>query len=71
MTNPFEDDTASYYVICNDERQYSLWPETVSTPDGWSKQYGPESRASCLSFVEANWSDMRPKSLIDSMNESA
>ncbi|MFC9157343.1 MbtH family NRPS accessory protein, partial [Streptomyces bauhiniae] len=25
-TNPFEDDGADYYVLVNDEGQYSLWP---------------------------------------------
>jgi MbtH protein len=71
MTNPFEDDTAAYYVLRNDEGQYSLWPETIAIPEGWTKQLGPESRASCLSHIEANWTDMRPNSLIESMKESA
>jgi MbtH protein len=71
MTNPFEDDTASFYVLRNEEGQYSLWTATIAIPDGWSKQYGPETRGACSSFVEANWTDMRPNSLIERMNESA
>jgi MbtH protein len=29
--------------------------------------HGPESRQSCLDYVERNWTDMRPKSLVEAM----
>jgi MbtH protein len=31
--------------------------------------HGPADRQSCLDYVETNWTDMRPQSLIDSMGE--
>ena len=37
MTNPFEDDTAEFLVLINDEGQYSLWPAHLDVPLGWRK----------------------------------
>lgn len=64
MTNPFEDADAPYLVLVNDEGQHSLWPSSAGVPGGWAVAFGEASRASCLEFVEASWTDMRPKSLI-------
>jgi hypothetical protein len=30
----------------------------------------PESRAACLEFVAKHWTDMRPNSLVRSMNQA-
>ncbi len=65
MTNPFEDNDGSYYVLVNAEGQHSLWPAFADVPAGWTKVHGPEVRQSCLDYVEANWTDLRPKSLIE------
>lgn len=70
MTNPFDDDNASYLVLCNDEGQYSLWPEQIGVPGGWTTVHGPDARAACLEFVEANWTDMRPRSLAQAMEQT-
>ncbi|MFE5718729.1 MbtH family protein [Streptomyces erythrochromogenes] len=64
MTNPFEDENGTYLVLVNDEGQHSLWPSFQSAPDGWTPVFGPGPRAEALSFVEASWTDLRPKSLI-------
>ncbi|MFI6729737.1 MbtH family protein [Streptomyces sp. R-74717] len=69
MTNPFEDPDATYLVLANEEGQHSLWPEFAAVPDGWSRQFGPDSRAECLTYIERAWTDMRPKSLIEAMGE--
>ncbi len=63
MSNPFEDGTAFYVALINDEGQYSLWPTSVEVPSGWKNVFGPSSRIDCLDYVEANWKDMRPRSL--------
>ncbi|MFI5589853.1 MbtH family protein [Amycolatopsis sp. NPDC051758] len=68
MTNPFEDPAGTYLVLVNAENQHSLWPEFVDVPAGWTIAFGPESRQACLDHVEANWTDMRPKSLADAMD---
>ncbi|MFF0740411.1 MbtH family protein [Streptomyces sp. NPDC004111] len=67
MTNPFEDQEASYLVLVNPEEQYSLWPVFVDVPEGWEIAFGEASRQDCLDYVERTWTDMRPKSLVDAM----
>jgi MbtH protein len=68
MTNPFEDPDGSYYVLVNDEEQHSLWPSFAEIPAGWHTAHGPAPREECLSYVETNWTDLRPKSLRERMS---
>jgi MbtH protein len=70
-TNPFENENGVYHVLVNDEGQHSIWPEFVPVPQGWTIVHKSASRQSCLEFVEQNWTDMRPKSLIKAMDEAA
>ncbi|MEU3622977.1 MbtH family protein [Amycolatopsis coloradensis] len=65
MTNPFDDDAGTFSVVSNDLGQHSLWPSFMDIPEGWRPAYGPESRSNCLDYVEKNWTDLRPKSLVD------
>ncbi|GAA4800494.1 MbtH family protein [Streptomyces ziwulingensis] len=67
MTNPFEDEDGTYLVLVNDEGQHSLWPSFADVPAGWSAVHGEDTRAACLEYVERNWTDLRPKSLIGSV----
>jgi MbtH protein len=69
MTNPFEDEAANYFVLINDEGQYSLWPVFAEVPAGWSVVHGEDSREASLQFIEENWKDMRPRSLVAEMEE--
>ena len=66
-TNPFDDDNGTFYVLVNDEDQHSLWPTFVDVPAGWRVVFGESTRADCLAYVEQNWTDMRPRSLRDTM----
>lgn len=65
MTNPFENPDGSYRVLINAERQYSLWPAFAEVPAGWTVVHDTDTRQACLDYVERNWVDMRPQSLID------
>ncbi len=56
-------DGDSFVVLLNGEGQHSLWPAGKAAPDGWSVAHPPASKAECLAFVEAEWTDMRPASL--------
>ncbi|MFC9502552.1 MbtH family protein [Streptomyces sp. NPDC057002] len=69
MTNPFDDDTLQHLVLVNDEGQHSLWPAFAEVPAGWTVAHGPESRQSCLDHVNENWTDLRPRSLVEAMGE--
>lgn len=68
-TNPFEDENATYYALINDEGQYSLWPTFADVPDGWTVAHNADSRTACLEFIEREWTDMRPRSLVRQMGE--
>ena len=67
MTNPFEDENATYAVLVNAEEQYSLWPVHIDVPQGWEARFGPDTRTACLAHIESVWLDMRPKSLVAAM----
>ena len=68
MTNPFENDDASFVVLVNGEGQYCLWPESRSVPAGW-QVIGPRGhRQECLRWIDEHWVDMRPLSLIKYMD---
>jgi len=66
-SNPFDDETGTFYVLINDEEQHSLWPTFAEVPAGWTVVFGEGSRADCLAYVEENWADMRPRSLRESL----
>ena len=70
MTNPFEDTDANFFVLVNDEGQHSLWPVFAEVPAGWTVVHGEAARESCVDYVERNWTDMRPKSLIAAMDQA-
>ena len=61
-------DDATYFVIINEEDQYSIWPSVVNIPAGWRFVAGPKSEDDCSAFVDSKWTDMRPKSLRISMS---
>ncbi|MFD0433145.1 MbtH family protein [Streptomyces chartreusis] len=71
MTNPFDNENGTFLVLVNDEGQHSLWPVFAEIPRGWTTAFGEASRAECLEFVEQNWTDMRPKSLVARMEGTA
>jgi MbtH protein len=69
MTNPFEDPDGTYLVLINDESQHSLWPAFIEVPAGWTITYPQDTRQACLDYIDQHWTDMRPQSLIDAMDD--
>ncbi|NKZ06028.1 MbtH family protein [Actinomadura latina] len=67
MSNPFEDPDGTYTVLVNDEGQHSLWPSFAEVPAGWTVAKDEDTRQACLDYINENWTDMRPKSLIEAM----
>jgi MbtH protein len=71
MANPFDDEDGEFYVLINDEGQYSLWPTFMAVPGGWTAVGPRGARKDCLAYTEENWTDMRPKSLVRQMKQHA
>ncbi|MGH3779461.1 MAG: MbtH family protein [Pseudonocardiaceae bacterium] len=71
MMNPFEDTDGTYLVLMNDEGQHSLWPAFIEVPAGWRVVHPHNTRQACLDYINENWTDMRPQSLIDAMNSQS
>ncbi|MBQ1081871.1 MbtH family protein [Nocardiopsis sp. B62] len=67
MTNPFDDTEGTFLVLVNAEEQYSLWPGFARVPEGWTSVHGPVSRDEALGYVNAHWTDLRPRSLREAL----
>ncbi|HEY7770612.1 MbtH family protein [Longimicrobium sp.] len=63
------EDTTIYEVVMNDEEQYSIWPADRELPLGWHKAGKQGLKADCLAYIEEVWTDMRPKSLREKMQQ--
>jgi MbtH protein len=71
VIDPFENECSTYHVIRNAEGQHSLWPSFIDVPQGWIIVSRSETRAKCVEFINQNWVDMRPKSLVDAIRKVA
>ncbi|TDT42245.1 MbtH protein [Streptomyces sp. BK208] len=67
-TNPFDDADGRFLVLVNHEGQHSLWPSFAQVPGGWTVAFEENTRDACLAYVEANWTDLRPRSLAESVD---
>ena len=56
-------------VVVNDEDQYSVWPVARANPPGWCDAGKTGSKAECLAYIEQVWTDMRPRSLREKMDQ--
>ena len=64
-----EDDTDIYEVVVNHDEQYSIWPATRELPAGWHKAGMRGPKQACLDWIERVWTDMRPRSLREALDE--
>jgi uncharacterized protein YbdZ (MbtH family) len=71
MQDEQEDPFETYAVVVNHEEQYSIWPVEKDLPGGWRAVGKEGSKKECLDHIEQVWSDMRPLSLRQQMEEWA
>ncbi len=64
------EDTTTYEVVMNAEEQYSIWAADRDIPEGWRAVGKQGPKAECLAYIEEVWTDMRPKSLRDKMEQA-
>src|ERR1700742_3852288 len=67
--DPDREDTTVYKVVVNHEEQYSIWPEYKENPLGWRDAGKVGPKAECLAYIKEAWTDMRPLSLRQKMEE--
>ncbi|SDM80652.1 MbtH family protein [Nonomuraea jiangxiensis] len=58
-----------YRVVINDEDQYSIWAASRPAPAGWRDEGFSGDRNACLDHIDQVWTDMRPRSLREAMQE--
>ncbi|WP_079169033.1 MbtH family NRPS accessory protein [Streptomyces sp. CC210A] len=66
----FDNENTQYLVVVNGEEQYSIWPAGRDLPDGWTSVGDPRLRQECLDHIESVWTDMRPKSVREALENS-
>lgn len=70
MTNPFDDADGTFSVLVNAEGHHSLWPSFAAVPAGWTVALRDATREQALAHVEAEWTDMRPRSLVEAIERT-
>lgn len=63
------EDTTIYKVVINHEEQYSIWPADRENPAGWNDVGKSGPKDECLAYIKEVWTDMRPLSLRQKMEE--
>ena len=69
MPNP--EDTSQYKVVLNDEEQYSISFADQPLPDGWHEEGTVGTKAECLEHMDRFWTDMRPLSVRQRLDEAS
>lgn len=67
--DPDREDTTIYKVLLNHEEQYSIWPADRENSLGWKDAGKTGTKAECLAYIKEVWTDMRPLSLRNLMEE--
>jgi MbtH protein len=65
----FDRDDTNFRVLVNHEEQYSIWPDYKVVPGGWRDTGVAGSKSDCLQYIESTWTDMRPRSLREYMQD--
>jgi MbtH protein len=58
----FDDEQRRFAVVRNGEQQYSIWPEELAVPGGWSATGFVGVKRDCLAHITEVWTDLRPAS---------
>lgn len=64
-----DDTTRIYRVVVNHEEQYSIWPDGRENARGWRDAGKSGTRAECLAHIKEVWTDMRPLSVRQALEE--
>jgi MbtH protein len=67
----WDSEDTSFRVVINHEEQYSIWPDYLDIPKGWSAVGKSGKKQECLDYIKEHWVDMRPRSLREHMEKNA
>ncbi len=70
MNRNESEDARTYRVVVNEEEQYSIWLDDRENPLGWKDAGKSGGKAECLAYIKQTWTDMRPLSLRQKMEEA-
>jgi MbtH protein len=65
-----KENTTVYKVVVNHEEQYSIWPADRENAPGWKDVGKNGTKEECLAYIKEVWTDMRPLSLRQKMEEA-
>lgn len=65
-----QEDTTQYKVVLNHEEQYSIWPAERENALGWRDDGFRGAKAEVLAYIKEHWTDMRPLSLRQLMDNA-
>jgi len=65
------DEATLYTVVINHEEQYSIWPADREYPPGWTAAGKSGTKQECLAYINEIWTDMRPLTLRQRMEEAS
>jgi MbtH protein len=65
-----ENEDEDYTVVVNEEGQYSLWQSFREAPAGWFPTGAKGKRSVCLDWIQKEWTDMRPRSLVAAIEKA-
>ncbi|MBF4551062.1 hypothetical protein C5E07_14435 [Pseudoclavibacter sp. RFBJ3] len=51
VVSAWEDSGEQVFVVRNEHRQHSLWPDFAQTPTGWVRVFGPATAEDCRAYV--------------------
>ena len=71
MNTDEKEDNTIYKVVLNHEEQSSIWPAGRENPFGWRDAGKSGPKAECLGYIKEVWTDMRPLSLRQKMEEAS
>lgn len=57
-------------AVMNDEEQYSIWPLDRELPSGWREAGKQGTKAEVLAWIDEVWTDMRPRSLREALDQN-
>ena len=60
-----------YRVVRNHEEQYSIWPADRENALGWMDAGFTGTKEECLAYIKEVWTDMRPRSLREKMEQGS